>query len=71
MWSTTIASAAAAWAAKCVFAHDTNKVYGENLHAGTGIWNQTRGVDRWYGEVSGRPPTSCRLDRRQLDGWMG
>jgi uncharacterized protein YkwD len=52
-WNTTLANLSAAYAAKCLFAHDpANTLYGENIFASTGgTFNQSRAVEKWYNEV--------------------
>ncbi|GAA6005520.1 uncharacterized protein JCM10292_007377 [Rhodotorula paludigena] len=51
-WSNELASAAQAWADKCVFEHGGGKAIhaGENLAAGTGLTVES-GIQMWYNEV--------------------
>ncbi|KAF6264251.1 CAP domain-containing protein [Scenedesmus sp. NREL 46B-D3] len=54
-WSSTLASQAAAYAARCNFAHDRNANAGENLFATSDSNNSpgalTQAIDLWYDEV--------------------
>jgi uncharacterized protein YkwD len=54
-WDTKVASKAQNWVNNCVFGHDQNTNYGENIYAS---WGATKGdfiknaIDLWYKEVS-------------------
>ncbi|SJX61284.1 related to PRY1-strong similarity to the plant PR-1 class of pathogen related proteins [Sporisorium reilianum f. sp. reilianum] len=52
-WDTTLATAAAQWAANCKFAHTPNNPYGQNIAAGTGTsFGAKESCTLWYDEVS-------------------
>jgi uncharacterized protein YkwD len=50
-WSTEVAVAAQRWANRCVFDHDPNNEFGENLAWGTEL-SAREAVGLWYEEVS-------------------
>lgn len=52
-WSTTLASAAASWAAGCKWQHTPNNPYGQNIAAGTASsFGAKDSCTLWYNEVS-------------------
>lgn len=54
-WSDAVADSAAAWSKRCVFEHESQSKYGENLYAVWGATNTTQAlagaVDSWYSEA--------------------
>ena len=59
-WDATLATAASEWVAKCLFQHEPNSPYGENLYAefGTNVNTNannatilTNAVKMWYDEI--------------------
>lgn len=52
-WDSTLASAAAKWAAGCQWKHTPNNPYGQNIAAGTaGDFGAKDSCSMWYDEVS-------------------
>lgn len=51
VWDTTVAAAAASWAAGCKWAHTPNNPYGQNIAAGTwSTFGAKDATDLWYDE---------------------
>jgi len=52
-WDAEVAATAQAWAARCVFEHDAENPFGENMSGGQGPGsNPEAPVDSWYSEIS-------------------
>ena len=78
-WSAEIAQTADAWLAGCVYEHEPQRLYGENLYALWGSNNTTRAlagaVDAWYAEAADydwvRPGFSERTGHFTAMVWRG
>lgn len=55
-WSHRVAYSADKWSRECMFEHEAQTEYGENLYAVWGVSNMTKAltqaIDAWYGEAA-------------------
>jgi len=70
-WSSTLASAAATWAKRCVFEHSGGKVgpYGENLAAGSGDFGIPAAIKLWADEESEYDPKNPKYSHYTQMVW--